>query len=128
MNTISQRTALATGAAAITTGAISAPGAHAALAGEPLVVLEAELIEARAVQYKAWEAWRSAGLCTATNDLGRLETIGARRPGRARSASVLHSPPGVGRSLVRGRCHDESAKVALQPVLFGRSGGVAVSV
>ena len=61
MNTISQRTALATGAAAITTGAISAPGAgaHAALAGEPLVVLEAELIEARAVQDTV-TGWRAS--------------------------------------------------------------------
>ena len=63
---ITRRSALATGAAAITTAAITAPlaikasGVKAALGSEPLVALEAELMEARAASKRAAALWSTA--------------------------------------------------------------------
>ncbi len=63
---ITRRTALATGASAITTAAITAPLAHkagavkGALAGEPLIALEAELMEARAAEERDAARWKAA--------------------------------------------------------------------
>ena len=64
---ISRRDALrGATAAAVITGAITAPlaikaaGAKAALGGEPLVALEAELIQTRAAGAKAHALWEAA--------------------------------------------------------------------
>ena len=67
MNTLTRRDALrGATAAAVITGAITAPlaikaaGAKAALGGEPLVALEAELIQTRAAGAKAHALWEAA--------------------------------------------------------------------